>query len=192
MQSIDQEITFISESDKLKNIVRKTRNFSNKRFENDAEHSWHICLMAITLQKYANKPVDLARVLQMLIIHDLGEIYNGDIMVYLKTEDHKQAELEAANRLLSLLGPVQQEQLYALLVEFETRASDEARYAHAIDRAEPILQNLHHNGETWRVRGITYEQIIAVNEEKISQGSETLWRYLRPRIDRLKTEGIIA
>ncbi len=82
MSQLDKEIDFILEIDKMKNIFRKTRNVSNERYENDAEHCWHVCVMAMVLQGYSEKPVDIARVIQMLLVHDLGEIYGGDVIVY--------------------------------------------------------------------------------------------------------------
>ena len=188
---IEREIEFIVEADKLKNVVRKTRNISNARYENDAEHSWHTCLMAVALQDRSNTPVDISRVLQMLIVHDLGEIAGGDVIVYLKTSAHTDAELEAARTLLSLLGEGTGGRLHGLMQEFEARQTDDARYANAIDRAEPLLQNICNNGETWRLRGITYEQILAVNEQKISEGSEDLWRFLRARVDAMKASRVI-
>jgi putative hydrolases of HD superfamily len=192
VSGIEREIQFIVEADKLKNGVRKTRNISNDRYENDAEHSWHTCLMAVALQARSNAPVDISRVLQMLIVHDLGEISGGDIIVYLKTSAHTAAELEAARALLSLLGEGTGGRLHALMQEFEARQTDDARYANAIDRAEPLLQNIHNNGETWRARGITYEQILTVNEQKISEGSEDLWRFLRARVDAMKVSRVIG
>ena len=99
MSAIENDIAFVLEVDKLKNIVRKSRNISNDRYENDAEHSWHACLMAIALQGYANSPVDIGRVLKMLIVHDLGEIGSGDIIVYNKNRADVLNELESADKL---------------------------------------------------------------------------------------------
>lgn len=175
---MDDAIAFIREADKLKNIVRKTRNFSNERYENDAEHSWHICLMAITLQPWANEAVDIARVLKMLILHDLGEIFCGDTIVYAKNDDHKRRELEAAHDFFAMLGPLRQEEYYTLVNEFEARATPEARYANAIDRAEPILQNMHHNGETWNKNNISFDRVVALNAALVSEGSRPLWEYI--------------
>ncbi|HOT96292.1 MAG TPA: HD domain-containing protein [bacterium] len=183
---MDQAIEFIKEADQLKNIFRKTRNFSNERFENDAEHSWHIGLMAITLQPYANEAVNIATVLKMLILHDLGEIFCGDTIVYAKNEDHKRREMEAAQAFLGLLGPVRQEEYSALLREFEARSTPEARYANAIDRAEPILQNIHHGGETWRKNGISFDRVVALNAALVADGSKALWAYLLSHLEQMK------
>jgi putative hydrolase of HD superfamily len=191
MERLEEDISFIQEVDKLKNIVRKSRNTSNERFENDAEHSWHICIMAITLQKYSNVQIDISRVLHMLIIHDLGEIYSGDTIVYAKGNDLKRDELESASKLFSMLGPIQQKELYALLVEFETRETPEAKYANAIDRTEPILQNIHRNGETWNTNRISYKRIVELNQNRIAEGSKELWGFLLQRINQMKTNHII-
>ena len=191
MTQIAGDIAFIQEVDKLKNVFRKSRNMSNKRFENDAEHSWHICIMAITLQKYSNMQIDISRVLQMLVIHDLGEIYSGDTIVYAKGNDHKRDELESAKRLFSMLGPIAEKELYALLNEFEARETPDAKYANAIDRAEPILQNIHTNGETWNSNGISYKRIVELNQIKIAEGSEQLWSFLLKSLDQMKSTHII-
>lgn len=189
---IEQDMTFIQEVDKLKNVMRKSRNISNGRFENDAEHSWHVCMMAMTLQKYSNVKTDIARVLQMLIIHDLGEIYSGDTLVYAKRDDHRRDELESANKLFSMLGPTQHSELRALLVEFEARETPDAKFANAVDRAEPILQNIRNGGETWNSNRISYERIVGMNKGSIAEGSEALWGFLLKRLDQMKSNGIIA
>jgi putative hydrolase of HD superfamily len=186
------EMEFIISADRLKNVVRKTRNISNERYENDAEHAWHACMMALALQSRANAPVDISRVLQMLIVHDLGEIEGGDVIVYERDSTHAAAERGAARAMLSLLEGATRERLCALFDEFEDRRTGDAKFASAIDRAEPLLQNICNNGETWRMRGITYRKIIEVNELKIREGSEQLWGWLRERIDRMKDEGAMG
>ena len=191
MSVIEKEIAFVLEVDKLKNIVRKSRNVSNDRYENDAEHSWHICIMAITLEAYANSPVDLGKVLRMLIVHDLGEIESGDIIVYNKNSADLKNELESADRLFSILETPQHEEFYSLLKEFEARETNESRYANAIDRMEPILQNIHRNGETWKKNNIGYKRIVEMNQKKISEGSIELWRYLTRQIDQMNQKGLI-
>jgi putative hydrolase of HD superfamily len=188
---IERDVAFILEVDKLKNIVRKTRNIANRRFENDAEHSWHICMMAMALQQYSNVRVDIGRVLQMLVIHDLGEIYSGDTIVYAKSDEHRRDELESANKLFSLLGPFQHEELDVLLAEFESRVTPESKYANAIDRTEPILQNIHNSGETWNANRISYKRIVEVNQSKIAEGSEALWGFIRAKLDQMKADNLI-
>jgi putative hydrolases of HD superfamily len=187
---IEQDVAFVLEVDKLKNVVRKSRNISNDRYENDAEHSWHACLMAIILQGYANGPVDIGRVLKMLIVHDLGEIGSGDIIVYNKKQADLLNELESADKLFSMLELPRHEELNGLLREFEARETKESKYANAIDRAEPVLQNVHRSGETWKRNGVSYERVVEMNQEKIGEGSIELWRYLVQQIDQLKEIGL--
>ena len=191
MPAIEKDIAFILQVDKLKNIVRKSRNVSNDRYENDAEHSWHACVMAMTLQRYADRPVDIGRVLKMLIIHDLGEIESGDIIAYDKNDADVLKELESADRLFSMLEASQHSEFNGLLKEFEARETNESRYANAIDRMEPILQNIHRNGETWKKNRIRYEKIVEMNHQKISEGSVALWQYLIKEIDQMKDKGLV-
>ena len=192
MSQMDRDVAFIVNVDKLKNITRKSRNFSNERYENDAEHSWHACMMAMTLERHANAKVDMSRVLQMLVVHDLGEIEGGDVIVYGKNDDHRNAEREAARRLLSELTPEAQQQFSALLEEFDARETADSKFANAIDRTEPLLQNIMNGGETWKKNGIAYQQIIDVNREKVSDGSRDLWAYLVGKIDLMKQQGVIS
>ena len=190
MPQIDQDIEFVLEVDRLKNVARKTRNVSNERYENDAEHSWHVCIMAIALQKYSNRNIGILKVLQMLLVHDLGEIYCGDTIVYGRNNEDKQKELESATKLFSMLGPIRQAELANLIQEFEERKTDEAKYANAIDRMEPILQNICNGGETWKKYKITYERIMEVNRGIVSEGSEELWNFLLTKIDLMKKDSL--
>ena len=152
---------------------------SNERFENDAEHSWHICIMAITLQKYSNMQIDISRVLQMLVIHDLGEIYSGDTIVYAKGDDHKRDELESARKLLlNAWADPGEKPLCPLKRNSKSRETSDAKYANAIDRTEPILQNIHNNGETWNSNRISYKRIVELNQNRIGEGSAKLWSFL--------------
>ncbi len=192
MSGVEAEIDFIIGADKLKNVVRKTRNISNDRYENDAEHSWHACIMALALQHRANAAVDICRVLQMLLVHDLGEIAGGDVIVYQRNSSHAAAEREAARGLLAPLEALTRDRLLGLFEEFEARQTGDAKYANAIDRAEPLLQNICNRGETWRARGISYPQILEVNEHRIREGCEPLWAWLRARIDGMKADGLVG
>jgi len=148
-------------------------------------------MMAMALQGYANSPVDIGRVLKMLVVHDLGEIGSGDVIVYKKNNADVISELESANRLFSMLEPPQHEELNALLKEFEGRETNESRYANAVDRAEPILQNIHRNGETWKKNKIGYEKIVEMNQKKICEGAADLWKYLNKQIDQMKEKGLV-
>lgn len=141
MTRLDQQLAFILEIDKLKEVLRQTRLITGERRENSAEHSWHIALLAILLAEYANTPVDVLRVVKMLLIHDIVEIDAGDTFAYSAVPKAEQALREqlAAQRIFGLLPPDQEEEFVALWEEFEAGATPEAQFAHALDRFMPFL-----------------------------------------------------
>lgn len=179
IQRLQQQIEFIMEIDKLKQIIRRSRITGVKRLENDAEHSWHIAVMAILLSEHANDPsVDLKKVLRMLLIHDLVEIDAGDTFAY-DVEGHKdkqEREEKAAQRIFGLLPANQAEEYRQLWHEFEERISPEAQYAVAMDRLQPLLLNYFNEGYSWKQNEISSEQVLTYNEQ-ISRGSSKLWDY---------------
>jgi putative hydrolase of HD superfamily len=122
----------------------------------------------------------------MLIVHDLGEIYCGDTIVYDKSNNDKLTETESANRLFSMLRPIRQAEFGKLIQEFEERKTDESKYANAIDRMEPILQNICTDGETWKKYRISYERTVEVNRSIVSEGSVELWNFLLSKIDQMR------
>ncbi len=188
-----QTIAFIQEVDRLKQILRKTRLMHDDRLENSAEHSWHLCVMAMALAPHATVPVDLQRVLKMLIIHDIVEIDAGDVLVY---DDAARAakqtlELAAAERIFGMLeGPIGQE-MRSLWDEFEAQATPDSRFAAALDRAQPILANLNHRGHTWRENGVTYETVVTRNAF-MGDVLPELWTEIRKRLDDGKAQGFFA
>lgn len=181
---MQQVIDFILELDKLKNVERKTRNLNNQRFENSAEHSWQIALLAWSLQAYAAEPVDITRVIQLLLVHDLGEIDAGDVMVYADIDwgAQKQKEQAGVARLLALLPPEKAAELMACWLEFEAADSAEARFANACDRAMPVLLNLANNGQSWRDHGTSVSQVIGRIKAPIEAGSPALWQYVAEKL----------
>lgn len=181
---MQQIIDFILELDKLKSVERKTRNLNNQRFENSAEHSWQIAMLAWSLQPYAAEPVDIQRVVQLLLVHDLGEIDAGDVMVYADIDwaAQKQKEQAGVARLLALLPAQQAEQLMACWQEFETGETAEARFANACDRAMPVLLNLANHGQSWRDHGTSVAQVMGRIRAPIELGSPALWQYLEQRL----------
>ncbi len=188
---LKKQIEFIVAVDKIKSIVRRTKIFDGSRLENDAEHSWHIALMAMVLHEYANEKVDLLKVIKMLLIHDIVEIYSGDIIIYTNDpQDKVNKELEGAEKVFSILPHEQYSEFIDIWKEFESRETAEAKFAAAFDRLEPVMQNCFHDGYAWVNNGIKYEQIINVNK-RISSGSEELWRYAKTIIDECKDRGII-
>ncbi|GAB4183336.1 MAG: HD domain-containing protein [Coleofasciculaceae cyanobacterium] len=157
-----QQIQFIIEIDKLKNILRQTRLTDNSRQENSAEHSWHLAIMAIVLAEYAPPNVDVLRAIKMLLIHDLVEIDAGDTFCYdVQGNVHKAVkEEQAASRLFGLLPPEQGKELLNIWQEFEAFETATARFAVALDRLQPLLQNQQNQGGTWRIHGITKNQVM--------------------------------
>lgn len=188
---ITQVLTFITEIEALKNVLRKSRPVGLQRYENSAEHSWHVCLTALLLKDYANEPVNIDRVIRMMLVHDLGEIDAGDTLVYAgETPEIKAKEKAGVARLLGLLPAVQAAELQALWDEFDAGISSDARYARAIDRIPPLLQNLHGDGHSWRQNAILPERILGLNA-RIGEGSEAVWNVIRARLEQAFAEGIL-
>lgn len=179
-----QQIAFISECDRLKEVFRQTRNTRSQRRENDAEHSWHLCLSAIVLAEHANEPKpDVVCVLKMLIVHDLVEIDAGDTFGYDTAGQATQHEREsaAADRIFGLLPGDQAREFRALWDEFEAQQTPEARFALACDRFQPVLLNCFAQGGTWKALNIPLERVIDRNRH-IAAGSAALWQAVEPMI----------
>jgi len=174
-----QQIQFIAEADKLKEIFRQTINTQSHRAENDAEHSWHLCLCVIVLAEHANhRALDVLRVLKMLIVHDLVEIDAGDTFAYdtAAMAGQHEREAHAADRLFGMLPNDQAAEFRALWDEFELRTTPEARFAMAVDRFQPMLLNCLTQGAAWQRHGITQDRVLARNGH-IVEGSSDLWTY---------------
>jgi len=161
-ERIGQQFSFLVEADKLKDILRQSPVIATGRRENSAEHSWHLALTALVLREYAAEPVDLTRALKMLIVHDLVEIDAGDTFAYDTAGNASKSAREraAADRLFSLLPADLAQELRALWDEFEAHATPDARFANAVDRIQPFLQNLYAGGGAWRRHNLTREQIL--------------------------------
>ncbi|QJD79406.1 HD domain-containing protein [Spirosoma rhododendri] len=187
-----KQITFIKEVDKLKYILRKTKLFNSNRNENDAEHSWHLSLMALVLAGHANQPVDLLKVIKMLLIHDIVEIDAGDTFIYdtQKSHDNTAEEREAANRIFGLLPADQASELIAVWEEFEAGQTHEAKFARAMDRLEPLLQNTSNNGGTWAEFDVRYDTVYA-KKKVIQNGSDTIWQYAEQLLNENVEKGIL-
>lgn len=177
---MQQIINFMIELDKLKGVTRKTRSKGADRNENSAEHSWHTAMFAHSLQPYAEAPVDINRVVAMLLVHDVGEIDTGDVIVYATEgwEERKVAELEAVKRIFGLVQEPQRSQLLELWLEFDEALTPEARFAHAADRAIPALLNLENRGQSWVENGISYERVVNRIGPPIKAGCPALWEYM--------------
>ncbi|WP_247234125.1 HD family hydrolase [Telluribacter sp. SYSU D00476] len=187
-----KQIEFIKEIDKLKYIVRKTKLLNSDRPENDAEHSWHLAMMAIILSEHSNSPIDVLRVVKMLLIHDIVEIDAGDTFIYdtQKSHDNTQEEREAAERIFGLLPDDQAQELIAIWEEFEEQETNEAKFARAMDRLEPLLQNVSNNGGTWSEFGIGFDQVYH-KKQVIKRGSSRIWEYAEQLLNESVERGIL-
>jgi putative hydrolases of HD superfamily len=188
---MQQIVDFILELDKLKGVTRKTRPLGLERYENPAEHSWQIALLAASMAQYAAEPVDVDHVILMLLVHDVGEIDTGDTMAFVEGgwEDRKAAERAAALRIFGLLPDPQRERFLALWDEFEQGETPESRFANAADRAMPVLLNLANNGQSWRENGITHERVVKRCEWQVKAGCPALWDYLTERLEEQRRQG---
>lgn len=177
-EALLKQVAFIKEIDKLKYIQRKTKLFNSNRPENDAEHSWHLAMMAIILANQANEKVDILKVVKMVLIHDIVEIDAGDTFLYdtAKNHDNTEEELKAARRIFGLLPEAQAQELIAIWLEFEEGKTAEAKFAKSMDRFEPLLQNYSNQGGTWKEFNVPYEKVYA-KKKTIQNGSETIWQY---------------
>ncbi|MEP0710398.1 HD domain-containing protein [Algoriphagus sp.] len=187
-----QQVAFIKEIDKLKYIQRKTKLFNSDRPENDAEHSWHLAMMTIVLAEHSDKPIDVLKVVKMVLIHDIVEIDAGDTFIYDSTKNHTNTEEEllAAKRIFGLLPKEQAEEFIAVWEEFEAGETDEAKFAKAMDRFEPLLQNTSNNGGTWAEFDVPYQKVYD-KKKAIKQGSEAIWSYAENLINESVEKGIL-
>lgn len=188
-----RQLTFILEADKLKNVYRQSLVLHEDRQESDAEHSYHLALMAAILAEYARVPVDVTEVMKMVLVHDIVEIDAGDTYAYDAAANMDKAEREqkAADRLFALLPEDQAEEFRALWDEFEERETPEAKFANTLDRLHPILLNYEKGGVSWKRRGITAEQVRARNHGVTGEGSEVLGNLTAAIIEAAKEEGML-
>ena len=180
LERLEKQIRFIVEIDKVKNIFRQTYLADARRKENDAEHSWHIALMAYLLQEYAEKPVDVSKVMLMVLIHDLVEIDAGDTYAYddAGAETKRAREEAAADRIFGLLPEDQGKYFRELWEEFEAYESPEGKYAHLLDNFQPLLLNDASGGLSWKEHQVRKSQIYKRND-KIEETSDTIWNCMK-------------
>lgn len=188
--TMTEVVQFLMELDKLKAVERRTRLLSNARQENSAEHSWHLAMAAMSLAPFAREAVNVQHVIQMALLHDVVEIDAGDVMVYdiAAREAIQQQELAAAERIFGLLPDELNQRFRALWDEYEAGESVDARFANMLDRALPIILNLHNEGQSWRENGIRLEQVEARNVQLASQWPE-LWCHLKKHLDDAQAKG---
>ena len=180
---LERQIRFFLEIDKEKNVFRQTHLSNHGRYENDAEHAWHMAIMAYFLQEYANEKVDIGRVMIMCLIHDIVEIDAGDTYAYdteaLKTQ--KAREDKAKERIFSILPDDQKSILLELFDEFEACETAESKFAHAMDNLQPVILNDSNNGGDWREHGVSIQQVLG-RQVSTRKGSEVLFDYIKGRL----------
>ena len=193
-ERFSKQMEFIVEIDKLKHIERQSALCDGTRQENDTEHSWHIALMALLLSEYANSiDIDLLKVIKMLLIHDLVEIYAGDTYAYdLVGNTHKEnREREAAKRIFGILPDDQNEEMLSLWEEFESTSTPEARLASALDKLQPLILGYNNKGWSWKKHGVASSQVIE-SKKDIAKGSEDLWEYAKSLIQKSIDAGFLV
>jgi putative hydrolase of HD superfamily len=177
-ERLRKQMDFLIEIDKLKTVLRRAYITDSSRRENSAEHSWHMAMMALVLAEHSPDPLDVTRVVKMVLIHDVAEIDAGDTSVYVRQYDPgiEDRERLAAQRIFGLLPAEQAHELLELQSEFDERKTPESRFARALDRLMPLVHNYCTKGRRWKEDGITYEQVYAVNQT-VRDGSPDLWEY---------------
>lgn len=193
LERLLKQIEFVKEIDKIKYIQRKTKLFNSDRHENDAEHSWHLAMMVLVLAEYSNQPIDVLKVLKMVLIHDIVEIDAGDTFLYDTSKNHLNTdeELVAAKRIFGILPEDQSKEFIEIWEEFEQGESNESKFAKSMDRFEPILQNVSNNGGTWKEFNVEFEKA----HEKIKvidNGSNVIWDYTEKIVNESREKGLFA
>lgn len=184
---INAQLDFLIEADKLKSVVRGTTLNDGSRYENSGEHSWHIALYALVMAEHARNPIDVSRVIKMLLLHDLVEIDAGDVPIHSEqardADAQNAAEQDAATRVFGLLPPDQAAVFRALWDEFEAAETNDAIFAKSIDRVQPVVSNLQAGGTSWITYNVTRDQIQKRAGDKILRGAPAIWNALKTRID---------
>ena len=191
-EKIKKQIEFVLVIDEMKNVLRRNLVVDGSRRENDAEHSWHLAMLAMILEEYSSEKVDIERVLKITLVHDLVEVYAGDTFAYdaKGNEDKLDREIEAANRLFGMLAPVQGAEIRALWDEFEAKETAESRYANAVDRLQPLLLNYMTNGHTWKLGDVHATQIYK-RMDIIRTATPELWHIVEGIINTSIQAGIL-
>lgn len=196
MERLDQQMRFVDEIGALRSVLRQTvlAGPGLDRPENSAEHSWHLAMMAIVLAEHAPPGTDIGRVTGMVLVHDLVEIDAGDLFLYADQERQRQqeiAEQAAADRIFAILPADQAAVLRRLWDEFSERRTPEAKFARALDRLQPMLENLRAGGGTWRLHGITADQVLT-KVQLVEDGSPSLGRLARELVAEAVRRGLLA
>ena len=192
MPRLEQQLAFSIELDKLKGVLRQSMLMDASRRENSAEHSWHLACLAILLQEHAAEPIDLTRVLKMLLVHDVVEIDAGDTFAYdtVNAASQHERETRAADRLFGLLPDNQRDELRNLWEEFEARTTADSRFANALDRLQPLMQNYYSGGASWQKHRVSREQVLA-RMEPVRVGIPTAWPTVLDIIEKACAAGYV-
>lgn len=179
-----KQLDFLLEIDKEKEIYRQTHILGGSRRENDAEHAWHMAIMAFVLQEYANEPVDVLRVMKMVLMHDLVEIYAGDTYAYDETgkESQRERELAAADKIFGMLPEDQEQEFRAIWEEFEEKKSPESKFARMLDNYQPLSLNNANQGGDWRAHNVARSQVEKRNEIS-KEGSQLMGQVIADIIE---------
>lgn len=180
---LEKCFAFILELEKLKAVERKVKPLGLQRYENSAEHSWQVALLAFALAPFADEPIDTGKVIKMLLLHDIGEIDADDVFFFdeQRRAAAKEKELAAMKRIFALLPEETADEFFEIWDEFENGSSNEAKFARAIDRVMPVLQNLYNNKQSWTENNVTKEQILT-KTSYISDAGSTLWETIAEKI----------
>jgi putative hydrolase of HD superfamily len=190
---IDQVFAFVIELDRLKAVLRRVKPLGLDRYESSAEHSWQVCLLAMLLARHSAFTVDLHRVLEILLVHDIPEIDVGDQLVYSRdAATTAAAEQAAAERIFGLLPAPEGERLLARWREYEERRTPEARLAYAADRLMPMLQNVLGNGQSWRENGVPLERVRTLAAAALAEVCPDVWHRLEPRLDAFYASAVMV
>ncbi len=191
-ERLQQQLNFILEIDKLKQVYRQTYLIDSSRKENDAEHSWHLAILAMLLSEYAEEKLDIPRVIKMVLIHDVVEIDAGDTFCYdyEAGEDKEEREQKAADRIFNILPKDQEKEFRKLWEEFEERKTPEACFAACLDRLQPLMHNYITNGKSWQEHEITRGEVIERNKH-MRDGSPFLWNYIENLINDAVKKGYL-
>ena len=189
-ERLKKQLDFALEIDKEKNILRQTHLSGHGRNENDAEHAWHMAIMAYLLREYSNEPVDITRVMLMCLIHDVVEIDAGDTYAYDEggKKTQKAREEAAKERIYSLLPEDQKEELAAIFDEFEESKTPESKFAHAMDNLQPLMLNNSNDGGDWREHGVSAKQVYG-RQSRTKEGSEKLYEVTDQIIKKHREKG---
>ena len=189
-ERLKKQLDFALEIDKEKNILRQTHLSGHGRNENDAEHAWHMAIMAYLLREYSNEPVDITRVMLMCLIHDVVEIDAGDTYAYDEEgkKTQKAREEAAKERIYSLLPEDQKEELAAIFDEFEESKTPESKFSHAMDNLQPLMLNNSNDGGDWREHGVSAKQVYG-RQSRTKEGSEKLYEVTDQIIKKHREKG---